>query len=45
MAIALIAIILAATLIGSICGMGGGVIIKPLLDAITNLHLHFTYLR
>ena len=37
MAVALIVIILFATLIGSICGMGGGVIIKPLLDAITNL--------
>lgn len=31
-----ILIIFAATFIGSICGMGGGVIIKPLLDAASD---------
>lgn len=29
-------IILSATLIGAICGLGGGVIIKPLLDSVSN---------
>lgn len=36
MGVILILIVLFATLIGSICGMGGGVIIKPLLDAISS---------
>ena len=31
-----VCIILAATVIGAICGMGGGVIIKPLLDAVSS---------
>ena len=36
MSIIYVLIIFLATLIGLICGMGGGVIIKPLLDAISN---------
>lgn len=36
MSVLLVLIILVTTLIGSICGMGGGVIIKPLLDAISS---------
>ena len=35
MGVVYIIIILFATLIGAICGMGGGVIIKPLLDAVS----------
>jgi len=34
MEILILLIIFAATLVGSICGMGGGVIIKPLLDSL-----------
>lgn len=35
MIILYIVIVFAATFVGSVCGMGGGVIIKPLLDALS----------
>lgn len=37
MAAAYALIIALATLVGAVCGMGGGVIIKPLLDAVSGL--------